>query len=245
MISALRLPALAIAAALLAGPTSAGDIASFRTIGFSSDGEIFAFEEFGVQDGSGFPYSNVYVLDLETDSYLPGTPFRVRLDNENATVAEARRQALGKAEGLIAGHKLSDNPGVTLAFNPVTEVDANPHQLRYRDFPVLPPVGEPDTLVLEEIQQKPDERCFGLVEKMATFRLRIIEQDGKPSDRVIHEDQRLPASRACATGYRLAGIVAGTAADGSLVKVALVLVLSLGFEGSDGRWIAVPLGKQP
>ncbi|KKX33842.1 DUF2259 domain-containing protein [Rhizobium sp. LC145] len=245
MRAALRLSVLAIAAAFLAGSATAADIASFRPIGFSPDGRVFAFEEFGIQDGSGFPYSNIYVLDLEKDGYLQGTPYRVRLDDEKATLAEARRQARDKAEGLIASHELADNPGEILAFNPVTEVDADPHRLRYRDYAVVPPVGEPDTLTLEEIPQEPDDRCSGMVEKMAAFRLRITEEDGKPADQLIHEDQRVPASRGCATGYRLAGVMGGTAMDRSPFKVALVMVLSLGFEGSDGRWIAVPIKAAP
>ncbi|OHV81225.1 hypothetical protein LCM4573_22540 [Rhizobium sp. LCM 4573] len=243
--SALRSSVIAITAALIAGSAPAADIASFQPIGFSADGKVFAFEEFGIQDGSGFPYSNIYVLDLEKDNYLPGTPYRVRLDDEKATLAEARRQARDKAEGLVANHGLADHPGEILAFNPITEIDTNPHRLRYRDYAVIPPVGEPDTLTLEEIPQAPDDRCSGMVEKMAGFRLRITEEDGKPADLLIHEDQRVPASRGCATGYRLAGVMGGAATDRSPFKVALVMVLSLGFEGSDGRWIAVPVKAAP
>ena len=55
MISALRYSVPAFAAMLFAGSTSAADIASVRPIGFSSDGAVFAFEEYGIQDGSGFP----------------------------------------------------------------------------------------------------------------------------------------------------------------------------------------------
>jgi hypothetical protein len=36
----------------------AGDAAKLDILGFSKDGGVFAFEEYGVQDGSGFPYAN-------------------------------------------------------------------------------------------------------------------------------------------------------------------------------------------
>ena len=41
----------------------AGDYADRTILGFSPDGSTFAFEEFGVQDGSGFAYANIYMID--------------------------------------------------------------------------------------------------------------------------------------------------------------------------------------
>jgi predicted secreted protein len=36
-----------------------GDYADRTILGFSPDGGIFAFEEFGVGDGSGYPYATI------------------------------------------------------------------------------------------------------------------------------------------------------------------------------------------
>ena len=41
-------------------PALAGDAALADFIGFSEDGQTFAFEEYGIQDGSGFAYSTIY-----------------------------------------------------------------------------------------------------------------------------------------------------------------------------------------
>jgi len=241
MMSSLRSSVPACAAVLFAGSASAADIASIHPIGFSADGQVFAYEEYGIQDGSGFPYANIYALDLAKDTYLPGTPFRVRLEEDDATIAKARWQVQNDAEAVIETHELANHPGELVAFNPITEVDSDPHRLRYRSVPVLPPVGEPNTLVLEEVPQALDPRCEGMVEKTVSFRLRFTELDGKPADDLVHEDQRVPPSRGCASSYRLAGIVSGTAMGGETVEVALVMVLSAGFEGDDGRWIAIPI----
>ena len=54
-------------------PVLAGDRAQLDLIGYSADGSYFAFEEFGVQDGSGFAYSSIYVVDLVDDSWVVGT----------------------------------------------------------------------------------------------------------------------------------------------------------------------------
>jgi len=57
-------------------PALAGDTAEINVLGFSADGSIFAFEEYGVQDGSGFPYANRFYIDTASDKFLPGTPVR-------------------------------------------------------------------------------------------------------------------------------------------------------------------------
>ncbi len=53
----------------------AGDFAKREIHGFSIDGQLFAFEEYGVQDGSGFPYSTIYVIDTSTDQWTANSPF--------------------------------------------------------------------------------------------------------------------------------------------------------------------------
>jgi len=66
--------ALALIAALLVfnltSQSRAGDAATLNILGFSSDGSVFAFEEYGVQDGSGFPYANRFYIDTETDTFM-------------------------------------------------------------------------------------------------------------------------------------------------------------------------------
>lgn len=242
MISSLRSSAAALLLCGLAGSAAhAGDIASIHPIGFSADGAVFAFEEYGIQDGSGFPYANIFALDLTKDRFLPGTPFRVRLEDQGATLAKARWQARNEAERVIETHELASHPAEFIAFNPITELGNEAHKIRYRSVSVLPPVGEPNTLVLDEVPEPPDPACEGVVERMVSLRLRITERDGKSVNDVVHDDDRIPSSRRCVSGYRLAGVVSGTAAGGATVEVALILVLSSGFEGPDGRWIAIPI----
>ena len=53
----------AFAVTAVAGSAAAGDTASLSVLGYSPDGKVFAFEEYGIFDGSGFPYSNIYFID--------------------------------------------------------------------------------------------------------------------------------------------------------------------------------------
>ncbi|WP_455271539.1 DUF2259 domain-containing protein [Rhizobium herbae] len=237
--------AVLLASAFFADAACAGDFASFQPIGFSADGSVFAFEEYGVQDGSGFPYSNIFFIDTRKDSFLAGTPIRLRIDEENTSLARVRAQTAEKAAALVQKFDLRANPGLLAAFNPITETESSPHRLTYRQYAVEPPVGGDFTLTLDEIPLEPSTQCKDVTPQSIGFRLVFQTEDGKQSDRVLHADTNIPDSRKCPMGYRIGGVMAYNPVEGEPVHVALVQVLSFGFEGRDGRWIAVPVSPAP
>ena len=49
---------------LMGGPALAMEQATFKFLGFSQDGQYAAYEQYGYQDGSGFPYSEIIVLQV-------------------------------------------------------------------------------------------------------------------------------------------------------------------------------------
>ncbi|WP_203423406.1 DUF2259 domain-containing protein [Sinorhizobium sp. BG8] len=224
----------------LAGQGHAGDFAHFQPIGFSADGKVFAYEEFGIEDGSGSAYSTVYFVDTVKDAYLPDTPLRVRLEEGHGGLAQARSKTAEQARPLVEEFEMRDHPGQVVALNPYTELGPAPNSIRYYAFPMEPRVGKPYTLALSTITLPAPERCKPFLDKGVGFRLELTERSGTPTSEVVHEDTRVPDSRRCPTGYRMAGVVTGNHL-GNPVHVAMIMVLSLGFEGSDGRWIAVPV----
>ena len=50
----------------------AADGAFLDIIGYSPDSRYFAFEQYGVQDGSGFPYADIFIVDLASNSWVKG-----------------------------------------------------------------------------------------------------------------------------------------------------------------------------
>lgn len=229
-------------AAVTAASAVAADIATFSPIGFSEDGRVFAFEEYGVQDGSGFPYSNIFAIDVEQDTFIEGTPIRVRIDDEAAGIGKARSEAAEKAKAILGAYKMDDHPGELVAFNPVSAGPSSSHMLRYYSFPTDPPVGSPYAIKLQEIQGELPAACKDLVPRVKSFRLVLTSRDGKPANDTLYQDKAIPESRGCVTGYRLGGIMTyQPPAGGDTLHIALVTVLSFGFEGRDGRWIAVPV----
>lgn len=222
----------------LASVAQAGDSAQLDVIGFSADGKIFAFEEYGVQDGSGFAYSNVYFIDTESDRYLPNTPVKVRLENEES-IGKIRKLAHAKAEPLISQYNLEDNPGLVVAYNPVSEAESTPHRLRYYQYPSQPPRSQTFTMELKEKAFPAPKACLNMVGTFSGFSLAFTEAFSEPSTRVIYEDKQVPSSRNCPNGYRLGAVI--TSELSSAPMVAMIQVSSFGFEGNDERWIAVPV----
>ena len=216
---------------------NAGDVAELEILGFSSDGGVFAFEEYGVQDGSGFPYANRYYIDTADDTFLKGTPIRVRLDDETATLDAARLQARQKGEAIISQAELTANRGITAGFNPVTELSADPHRMAVNPRPIFSPVDQPLEFRLDEVGMNNTEGCESQGEINGFRLLRIEAQDGGTT-KLLHEDKSIPKSRGCPNGYRI-GAVQTFSMDSLSGYAVLISVRQYGFEGPNFRWIAV------
>lgn len=228
-----------LAVSLLASASAfAGDTATPQVLGFSADGKVFAFEEYGVQDGSGFPYANRFYIDTAADSFLSGSPIRVRIDDEAADVTTARAQAREKGDKIVAESLLAANPGDTAGWNAVTEQSADPFRMVVNPRPVFPPIDSPVEFRLEEIPFAPPSGCENLGDTMG-FRLVRIDPTPGAETTLVHEDASIPASRNCPTGYRIGGVQTFYPQSGDPVFAVMIAVRSIGFEGPDFRWIAV------
>ena len=226
-----------LALALVPTLAGAGDIARRDVIGFSAHGDHFAFEEYGIQDGSGFPYSNIYVIDVATDSWLPGTPLRVRLDDETAGLEKARAEARSKAQPILDRFAIVIPP-FHAASNPVTETSADPYRVTINPRPVLPAIDDPLAFALETFPLASSKICqsFG---QMNGFALSVerLSQTGKAA--LIHKDKAIPRPRGCPLDYRIADIFTFYPTGRAPVFAALIQIIAVGFEGPDGRFLAV------
>jgi predicted secreted protein len=224
----------------LASPALAGDRAAFNAIGFSSDFRYFAFEEYGVQDGSGFPYSTIYAVDLPADKWVSGAPFTARLEEDGAEMGKARSEASKKAGATLDKLGLSvpadvialngdgeTFDGKSLSFGRPGFGTDGPRDIRKLTLETFPAAAPADVPCADYT----DSPTLG-------FSLKL---DGAE----IYKDAKLPASRGCALDYKIYGVVEpfqfGPDAPPS---VAIVSVYPFGYEGPDRRFIAVPLEKK-
>ena len=175
-----------------------------------------------------------------TDSYLPGTPIRVRLDEEAREIAQARNEAKAKSQSIVPDAVLSANPGFTAGMNAVTEISADPHRMTVNPRPVFPPVDEPLEFRLEHVGvDKFPEFCRGTGGGMVGFRLTMTQLAAGQLARTMHEDKSVPQSRGFPLAYRIGAVKTLHPEGGEPVVAVLLIVESMGFEGPDHRWMAV------
>lgn len=227
--------------ALLASPALAGDRALIDLIGYSEDGRYFAFEEFGIQDGSGFAYSSIYVVDLSTDSWVVGTPVREQAEDEAVSLSQVRAEVRSQAAETIEGFGV-DVPAQFVAMIGDGAPGDDGQTLRFGSPGYGP--GEVSGDYELRLSSIPATAAAPCTEWFSTdpmgYEL-VIADNG--SERLIHRDQDpLPRSRGCPVTYRIYGVALPFQAGSIGDAVALVSVYPSGFEGPDRRFIAVPLG---
>lgn len=133
--------------ALVPTRASAGDLAAWQIVGYSADARHFAFSEYGRQDGSGFPYAALYLIDLEADRYVGGAPFRALIKDESASVGHALAQVHAQAENALSSFAIAQ-PGRIAAADPPTEQDADRRRIVFNPAPTVTPISAMRTLAL-------------------------------------------------------------------------------------------------
>ena len=232
---------VAVAACSLAPSARAGDTADLQLLGFSRNGDFFAFEQYGTEDGSGFPYSEIFVIDVIGDSWVPPSPFRLRKE-EDTGPGDAADNALSetRAENRLAAQPLLQEKaiavmGETVGFNPRSELTSDPFKMVVATREDFLPGNAPVDLTLAEYDL-PDAECQSYGADTKGFILTMVH-DGVT--RILNEDKTLPKSRRCALGYRISRFVTHFPDEAPPVFAVLIQVDSFGFEGSDRRYLAI------
>lgn len=217
VLASLLVPVLA--PLLGSGLALAGDEATLDFIGFSRDGRHMAFEQYGTQDGSGFPYSEMHVVDVARNTLVSSV--RVLLKAESASLGQARNQTMTQSRAALTRYGIvRGNQGRFAEVAPKRE-----HWQSF-DFTAL---GRRYSLNLNETLAPATPACGDNVPKYLSLTLRF-----GTFERMIQNDTRLPASRACAYDYEVHSVFVFGRSLAVFVKL-----LSTGFEGPDVRWMVV------
>jgi predicted secreted protein len=219
----------------------AAENAERAVIGFSPDGRYFSFEQYGVQDGSGFPFSEIFVVDLDANQWVKGSPFREKVEDDGALVSAARVKSAKAAQALLAQLKTAE-PGEVLASQPPTQTSPDRRRLSFDPFYMsqATQLANRYTLSLELMPFAAPENCYAEDGKQMGFKLTITDNDRNMS-KEVYKDSAIPASRYCPRSYDVADVIAyrSTSPAGER-HVALIGVYTPGFEGLSRRLIAVP-----
>ena len=225
----------------------AADGAQSRAIGFSPDNRYFAFEQYGVQDGSGYAYADIFVIDLSNDSWVKGTPVRVLDENETSEIDTARSKALAQALPIITSVKATGAVDV-LAYQPFTQLGfQNRRKVRFARY--YDSSGRPETyefhstweIEVKDVALPAPADCTDL--DIATpVGLEVTVKEVKSGKSIsAARDTSIPKSRFCPHSYDIEAVFApGGYSQKEETFVALIGVYSRGFEGSNRRFVAVP-----
>lgn len=243
-----RLAAGLIVLMALAPAAQAGDRAGIDFIGFSEDGAYFAFAEFGIQEGSGFAYANLHVIELASGEEAEGMPVEIRVEDERVTIAAVRAAALEQARPLLDRLEIG-HPADILALKGDGALDIDDQTLRFgRPGYGMSAPDQVYELSLSDVSQgiEPPE-CAAWGERHVWGFALNLSVDGKA--REVYRDSAIAESRGCPQAYRLYAVVtpfddlAAFAPELTEVMIAIVSVYSMGFEGPDRRFVVVPLGQ--
>lgn len=234
-----RLLALILALATFALGTDNATAATaddIRIIGFSKDGRHFAYETFGTSDGSGAPYASIVIIDLVEDKWAGGSPFTSSFGEEgHPTALPAQMQVRKKAAPALAKLDLR-YPYRLVAFAPVGQDVADPLELKFK---LHHNISNLWTVKIEEVDLEGTGRCKDYPDQMKGVAISVAG-GVQPELQEVYRDTRLPASRGCVIGYRIAGVVEAPVEDSGL-SVVLIHTLTRGFEGQDASFMAVPV----
>lgn len=241
---------IAVNMSLVASKSAASPYTHDQIIGFSDDGRYFAYETFGLQRGSGLPFANIFVVDLDRDAWVSGSPFRSSPGEEAmaeveaapyAALASTRQEARRSADPML--HDLRIRRPATVLYaagigqaheaDELTRIDIpNP------DNPTAAP-SDSFSLLLESFPAPGGaDYCFE-PEVLRGFSL-VLQNTGAPAQ-TLHRDQSIPASRGCPATYRLDAVVSAGYPQPDSVFVAMVSVWRQGFEGLQRHVIALPV----
>lgn len=237
----MRAALLAFIGLLAASAAHAGDWADRAILGFSPDGSSFAFEEFGIRDGSGFPYSTIHVIDTATSSTVGDTPVRVTIEDRKVSLDEARSRARAEAQPVLEARGIGLTNYRTVASNPPTELSADPHAVRFlTDLNATQPFMNWELKVTPlSMDGGPYCASFGPANG---FRLTLYDRDG--NWRHLHEDRTLPEDRLCPYDYAITDVIIYRPENRDPVMVVLLNLIRQGYKGPDRRYLAVTAQSQ-
>lgn len=216
----------------------AGDYANLNFIGFSKDGKYLAFEEYGTQDGSGYPYANIYFVDVAKNAYV-GKPFKAYIEKEMATEAAARAKVKTAAAAKMRELKIvQGNTGTHTVSKLMNEYDVDnkdkPEGGKVRFAEIIGSMYQRGDYTLSLNQTKTMTKdCEGYGDDMFKIEL-TLKNNEENTVKALQKDATLPPSRGCTINYRIQEVYVYEG------QIAVFLnMFYIGFEGPDMRFMVV------
>lgn len=209
----------------------AADQAWFRIIGFSPDGGYLAWETGGIQDGSGFPWIRMVVLDSRT-SIEADSRYRVWEDETAAPDVDYLRRE--RADLMMEFGIEEGNTGEPLVYYPVTDLSAPGDSVLFCLDYYCPGYNAGEYLL--RLKGRAVSAEEGYPDWFPDPVLLSMTAEGDSAQIFFSEDEA-PEDYAYVFGYSIAAVYRNPALSRSVAVVLHAVVP--GFEGADGRFRVV------
>ncbi|PCI87818.1 MAG: hypothetical protein COB24_05205 [Hyphomicrobiales bacterium] len=217
----------------------ASDAAFSRIIGFSPDGKYFTFEQYGIGDASGLPFSEIFFIDTIKNTWVE-PPVRVLIDDQTADISKARILALAKATPTIKSLNTTLH-GFTLVSNPITQFGNDKYTA---DFGTNPNAPDYDRYKIQlSLQDAPNKKCESYAPDTKMFSLTLTSESNQNITR-SYADTNMPSSRNCALDYSISEIHYFETTNNNVIFMTFINIMSYGWEGLDRRFIVIPFYVQ-
>lgn len=221
---------------LLSWSVFAGDAATLNFLGFSKEGKYLAFEQYGVTDGAGAPYVEIFFVDAPKNIYVAKP---IKTDDSKVSsdmlLAAVRKNTLKAAESKLKELEIdpqAENYGERVVARSPHELNAEAKRARF-SVPIA--LGGTATAIYELRLEttKTDTDCEG-VGKAEMLTLKLVYPDGK-TVQTLQKDKSLPSSRGCPFSYRIQDVYFY---NKQYIAVFLSMLLP-GFEGQNMRYLVI------
>jgi len=225
--------------AMIPIPTFAGDEATLDFMGFSADGRYLMFEQFGWQDGSGFPYSDIIFVDVVKNSFV-NAPVSVVLGEDEWDQSASERAIEQARDRIIDLNILIGNTGYHIISQSRGEPHIDPHRVCFSDTDLpLDSLGKYFRCVLSLTEIECSDSAsmnmdFG-PSKMLELTINIPDQN---EPQVLQKDSKLPQRRGYVLSYHISDVYMYRSTDATYLAV-FINYTTPGFEGPDIRYMVV------
>ncbi|MEM8750080.1 MAG: DUF2259 domain-containing protein [Pseudomonadota bacterium] len=246
----------ALSLALISSPSDAAQADKLKVLGFFQDGKYFAWQSYGVGDGAGIPYGRLEIINVSDDSWAKGSPFKTSFTEEDVNesqelsprlwLAREEKRALDALNEMAAPtlQELGDVADYTIRFHmPAFQMGTIPKTARfsmvgYRLNYNSNSNTKAHRLELDEMQLPTGSDCSHDEGNQTGMKLSLIDEKAETTT-VLTEDKRVPKSRYCPLGYQIEKVVSHNNTDGSTSLAVILRYTTRGFEGADGRLMAI------
>lgn len=112
----------------------AGDVAEFKDLGFSQDGSVYVFGQYGMTDKSYEGYAEIYAVDVKNNAYVENGVFRAKPSAETSGVRgkEVFEKLYKKADYFFSKYKMKPTSIDNVLY--LRGSKANESNIRIKDF---------------------------------------------------------------------------------------------------------------